>query len=101
MGKAFPLSVFLFRVTLPIPGMGFVWETGCRHISLEICAFFHDLSLFPYPLIIVFASPCLNLGQFLGVLLLTARLTILGEFIDDIPLAPIWVSTLPPISTTV
>jgi hypothetical protein len=50
--------------------------------------------------IIVFCIACLKLGQFLGVLPLTARLTILGEFIDDILLAPIWVSTLPPISTT-
>lgn len=55
---------------------------------------------FRIPLLLFFISPCLKLGQFLGVLPLTARLTILGEFIDDILLAPIWVSTLPPISTT-
>jgi len=74
-------------------------------LPLKSAQFFHDLShfpfIFPYPFIIVFVSPCLKLGRFLGVLPLTARLTILGEFIDDIPLAPIWVSTLPPISTTV
>ncbi len=73
------------------------WHTGgIRHgraYSLSV-----SLSV---SFIIVFVSPCLKLGQFLGVLPLTARLTILGEFIDDIPLAPIWVSTLPPISTTV
>lgn len=55
---------------------------------------------FPYPFIIV-ASPFLKLGQYLGVLPQTARLTILGKFIDDISLAPIWVLTLSPISTTV
>jgi hypothetical protein len=94
MGKAFllPLSVSLFRVTLLIPGMDFVWETGCKYLRLN----FHDLSHFPYPFIIVFVSPCLKLGQFLGVLPLTARLTILGELI----ITPIWVSTLSPISTT-